>query len=164
MHLLYLVVELGPLKHLEGVAEDVEDLVRLDLGVPALHEALVADCRLALEAALLRVEALHLLLPLTLDDLNDVRLDLVRSRHEGLRDSRLGPLQVDHGAIYNLFLGVLQYEVFAANVRLSGRAASEAQKPLFLLSSRLPAYLLAVGLTLGQHWLRLCWDGQLELL
>lgn len=38
VHLLHLVVELAPLQHLQGVAEDVEDLVRLDLRVARLHE------------------------------------------------------------------------------------------------------------------------------
>jgi hypothetical protein len=37
MHLLNLVVEFGSLKDFEGISKDIENLVRFNLGMAALH-------------------------------------------------------------------------------------------------------------------------------
>ena len=74
VHLLHHVVELWAGEHLQGVPVDVEDTIALDLGVAALHQALVAVV-LSLQvlrvcSILLRVQAFSLPVPLFLDDLD----------------------------------------------------------------------------------------------
>lgn len=71
--LLHLRVKLGPLQHLKRVAVDVEHFVRLDLGVAALHDRLLALVVGAL-AVLFLVQPVDFALPLLLDDLDHVAL------------------------------------------------------------------------------------------
>ena len=92
MHLLDLVVELSALEHLEGVTVNVEDSIRLNLCVSALHKRLLGDGCLPLSSLLL-IKAIDFLLPLLLNDLDDVALVL------GLEDGEFYPdraFLVDH--------------------------------------------------------------------
>ena len=73
VNLLHLLIKLGPLQHLQGVAVDVEHSVRLDLCVATLHDRLLALIHKPLTQLFL-VQAIYLFLPLLLDDLDHVTL------------------------------------------------------------------------------------------
>lgn len=75
VHLLDLVIELGPLQHLKCVTIDVEHFIGLYLCVAALNDALLVIGELFF-AELLLVEAIDLSLPLFLDNLDHVALVL----------------------------------------------------------------------------------------
>ena len=67
------MVELSPLKHLKGVAINVEHSIGLNLSVSALHERLFGEGSLPLSKLLL-IKAIDFLLPFLLNDLYDVAL------------------------------------------------------------------------------------------
>ena len=67
------MVELRPLKHLKGVAINVEHSIGLNLSVSALHERLFGEGSLPLSKLLL-IKAIDFLFPFLLNDFYDVAL------------------------------------------------------------------------------------------
>ena len=75
VHLLDLVMKLGPLEHLQGITIDVKGFVGLDLSVAALHQRFLLDSDWP-RTKFLMIKSFNFFIPLTLDYLDHITLIL----------------------------------------------------------------------------------------